>query len=79
MLENAKDRHYIGITTEPSRRLAEHNSGSTRSTRAFGPWKLIYQEEFDSRQDACKREWYLKHAKGKKEKLNIIEEFGGIG
>ena len=78
ILENVKGRHYIGTTTEPSRRLTEHNSGSTRSTRPFGPWKLIYKEDFDSRQDACKREWYLKHAKGYKEKLRIIKNFGGV-
>lgn len=78
MLENVSKRHYIGITTEPSRRLNEHNSGSTKSTRPFRPWKLIYSEAFDTRSDACKREWRLKHSKGCKEKLNIIKKYGGI-
>ena len=78
MLENAKKRHYVGITTDPERRLAEHNSGGAKATRPFGPWKLIYSEMFDSRKEACQREWHLKNAKGKKEKLEIIKKFGEV-
>jgi len=78
LLENANSRHYVGITTDPTRRLMEHNSGSTKSTRPFRPWKMIYTEEFDTRQDACKREWHLKHAKGRKEKLDIIQNYGEV-
>ena len=77
MLENAKGRHYVGITTEPSRRLEEHNIGSAKSTRPFGPWKMIYTEELNSRSEACSREWYLKHAEGRKEKFDIIKKYGG--
>ena len=78
MLENANRRHYIGITTDPGRRLVEHNNGSTRSTRPFRPWRLIYFEEFETRQDACKKEWYLKHPGGYKEKLEIINQYGEV-
>jgi len=76
MLENAKGRHYVGITTEPSRRMAEHNQGSAKSTIPFRPWKIIYTEKFDSRSEACKREWHLKHPVGYKDKLAIIEKHG---
>lgn len=78
ILENAKQRHYVGITTEPARRLEEHNAGSTKSTRAFGLWKIIYTEEFEDRRSACKREWYLKHAEGHMDKLSLIEKFGEV-
>jgi len=78
MLENVDGRHYIGITTDPERRLVEHNNGSTRSTRPFRPWKLIYSKDFETRKEACKREWYLKHSGGYKEKLEIINRYGGI-
>ncbi|MFA5157656.1 MAG: GIY-YIG nuclease family protein [Patescibacteria group bacterium] len=76
MIENAKSRHYIGITTDPKRRLAEHNNSGAKSTKPFGPWKLIYSEEFENRSEACKREWHLKNSVGKKEKSEIIEKFG---
>ena len=78
IIENPKNRHYVGITTDLNRRLTEHNLGSTKSTRPFRPWKMIYTEEFDSRQTACKREWYLKHSAGRKEKLNIINNYGEV-
>ena len=72
MIENASGRHYVGITTDVDRRLKEHNKGSAKSTRPFGPWKLIHTEEFLNRSEALKREYYLKHEKGKKEKQSII-------
>jgi len=78
IIENNEKRHYVGITTDPARRVIEHNNGGAKSTRPFGPWKVIYTEEYDSRSEACKREWFLKHAKGRKEKLSIIEHHGGI-
>ena len=78
MLENESKRHYVGITTDTRRRLIEHNNGSAKSTRPFGPWKVIYTEVFDSRSDACKREWFLKHAEGRKEKLSIIQKYGEV-
>ncbi len=78
MIENSKRRHYVGITTDQNRRLAEHNHGGAKSTKPFRPWKLIYSESFDSRSEACKREWYLKHSAGRKEKLEIIKKFGEV-
>jgi len=78
ILENQRGRHYVGVTTDPRRRVSEHNNGGAKSTRPFGPWKLIYTEEFATRSEACKREWHLKNSKGRKEKLGIIQKHGGI-
>jgi len=71
-------RFYIGYTIDLERREIEHNKGNTKSTRPFGPWKLIYHESFDNKSDAYKREWHLKHSRGYKEKLEIIRKYGGI-
>jgi len=78
IIENDKNRHYVGMTMDPKRRLVEHNNSGAKSTRPFRPWKMIYVEEFCFRSDACKREWHLKHSEGRKEKLEIIQKFGGI-
>jgi len=78
ILKNNNGRHYIGITTDPARRLIEHNKGNTKSTRPFKPWKVIYLEKYTDRSQACKREWYLKHPIGYKEKLEIIYKHGGV-
>ena len=56
---------YVGMTTDLERRLREHNSGKTRSTKAYKPWKLVFFEEYDSRLEARSREKYLKSGSGK--------------
>jgi len=69
-------RYYVGYTIDVERRLLEHNVGGAKSTSPFKPWRLIYSEEFESKSEAYKREWYLKHAPGRKEKREIIEKYG---
>ena len=65
-------RFYIGYSESPERRLAEHNAGKVKSTKAYLPWEMVYIEEFESRDEAVKREKYLKSGIGRqflKEKL----------
>ena len=79
IIRSLKDnRSYVGFTVDLERRLLEHNNGNTKSTRPFRPWKMIYSECYDNRSDAYKREWHLKHSEGRKEKLDLIQKFGGI-
>ncbi|HSD65039.1 MAG TPA: GIY-YIG nuclease family protein [Ignavibacteriaceae bacterium] len=59
-----KERYYIGCTSNLNRRLEEHNSGKTRSTKAYKPWKIVYIEEIISSADAYKREKEIKSYKG---------------
>lgn len=72
------NRFYIGCTTNLEKRLEEHNSGRTRSTKPFKPWKIIYCERFLDKNEAFKREWHLKHPKGYLEKLEIIKKYGEV-
>ncbi|MDP2158823.1 MAG: GIY-YIG nuclease family protein [Nitrospirota bacterium] len=37
---------YVGYTSDITKRLLEHNSGKSISTRSKKPWRLVYQEEF---------------------------------
>ena len=53
-------RWYIGSSDNPDRRLEEHNKGSTRSTKPFTPYKLIYSETYQTRAAAVKRELLIK-------------------
>ncbi len=66
-------RIYVGFTSDIDRRLQEHNSGKTKSTKGFKPWKLIYFEECIGRVEARKREKYLKSGIGKEFLKNIKE------
>jgi putative endonuclease len=53
---------YTGITTNPEKRLAAHNTGKNgaKYTRARRPVQLVYLEECPSRSAAAKREYALK-------------------
>ena len=66
MFSPGHDRHYVGISEDAERRIAEHNRGSVRSTRPYLPWKLVYVEVMESRTEARKREKYLKSAAGRR-------------
>jgi putative endonuclease len=57
---------YVGITSSLERRIAEHNSGKNRYTKAFMPWNVFYTEEHPDYASARKREKYLKSAAGKR-------------
>jgi putative endonuclease len=57
---------YVGFTESLERRLLEHNSGKSKFTSGHLPWKLIYSEVIEGREEARKREKYLKSAAGKR-------------
>ncbi|HQF36134.1 MAG TPA: GIY-YIG nuclease family protein [Candidatus Dojkabacteria bacterium] len=56
---------YIGYTSNLKTRLKKHNCGSSRFTKAYKPWTLIYTEEFDNKSEAMKKERFFKTGVGK--------------
>ncbi|MGX6978003.1 GIY-YIG nuclease family protein [Vagococcus elongatus] len=63
VLQCADKTFYGGYTTDASRRLKEHNSGSgAKYTRppSRRPAKMIHLESFDTRSDATKAEYAFK-------------------
>lgn len=52
---------YTGITTDPDRRLAEHNAGcGSAYTRSRVPIAMVYSERADDRSLAQRRERAIK-------------------
>jgi putative endonuclease len=52
---------YTGYTTDPIRRIEEHNSGrGSRYTRTRRPVRLAYLEEMETRAEALRREIQVK-------------------
>ena len=74
--------HYVGITHDLTKRLEYHNSHRVKSTKKKAPWKLVYNERYNSIQEAREREKFLKSYKGVKEKReiikNIVNKYSGI-
>ncbi|NAS12459.1 GIY-YIG nuclease family protein [Poritiphilus flavus] len=66
LYSNDFNRYYIGMSVDAKKRLAEHNSGRTKSTSPFTPWKLVHVETYHTRPEARKREKYLKSAAGRR-------------
>ena len=53
--------YYCGYTDDPERRLAAHNSGKgAKYTRSRRPCRLVYTEQFGSKHEAMRREYFLK-------------------
>jgi putative endonuclease len=67
-----KNYIYVGLTTKLNDRFKRHNSGYERTTRSYKPFELIFTEEHNLRQDARKREKYLKSGVGKEFLKKII-------
>jgi putative endonuclease len=70
---------YTGVTTDPARRLAEHNSGGGAAyTRSRMPITLVYQEQALDRSCALRREHAIKRlTRAEKEALAGRDERGG--
>jgi putative endonuclease len=56
-----KGKLYIGYTKDLQRRVMEHNSGFSQSTKPYIPWELVYYESYKLLEDAKDREFKLKH------------------
>lgn len=58
-------RLYTGVSTDPDRRLIEHNTSrkGAKATRAGRPWVIIYREGPTSKGEALRREYRIKQLK----------------
>lgn len=74
MVRCSNDAYYTGWTTDPIRRVKEHNAGrGARYTRMHGPVELVYVEEVEDHVAALKREAAIKKM-GHDRKVKMAEE-----
>jgi putative endonuclease len=66
-------RLYTGSTSELVRRVEQHKTDVSTSTKHRGPWKLVHREDFATRAEAVRRERYFKTGKGREELKRILE------
>jgi predicted GIY-YIG superfamily endonuclease len=71
IIECSDGTYYTGWTTDPERRMAQHNKGiGARYTKTRRPVKMVYLEEQPDKISALKRELAIKKMKrGQKSKL----------
>jgi putative endonuclease len=61
----SKEYHYIGLTNNLKRRLDEHNSGNTPSTKPYRPFELEAFVAVKTHEKAMELEKYFKTGSGK--------------
>ncbi|MDO8929153.1 MAG: GIY-YIG nuclease family protein [Bacteroidota bacterium] len=65
-------RIYVGFSSNVEKRLKEHNSGKTKSTKGFRPWVIIFTEEYTNRIEAREKEKYYKTGIGKEKLRKLV-------
>ena len=63
---------YTGWTNDLEQRVAAHNTGKgAKYTKARRPVELVYFEEFETKEQAMKREYVIKQM-ARKDKLELV-------
>ena len=77
ILRSSRDgTYYIGHTKDIYQRVVRHNLGHLLATKGKRPWELVYKEEYPTRSEAQKREYYLKSKKSKQYIEYLINRAG---
>ena len=65
---------YTGWTNNLEKRLEDHNAGKgAKYTKTRRPVKLVYQEQFETKEEAMSREYHIKQL-SRKEKMKLMKE-----
>ncbi len=65
---------YTGWTNNLEKRLEAHNTGKgAKYTKTRRPVKLVYQEQFETKEEAMSREYHIKQL-SRKEKMKLMKE-----
>ena len=68
-LKKTKSKTYVGWTKDLNKRLRKHNLGKGAKSTKGRKWKIIYHEIFSSKENAMKREYFLKKDRKIRKKL----------
>ena len=75
IVECSDGTYYTGWTTDPERRVKQHNKGvGAKYTSTRRPVKLVYLEQQSTRTDAMKRELAIKKMK-RVQKSKLVEGY----
>jgi putative endonuclease len=60
LFSKSKNRFYIGFTSDLEQRLIRHNQKSKGFTGNVNDWKVVYIENYNTKEEAQKRELQIK-------------------
>ena len=73
ILQTERDTLYCGYTDDVEKRYQAHLDGKgAKYTRANKPTKLLWVKEFETKSEALKEEYRVKHKLTRKQKLELI-------
>lgn len=73
ILETEHNTFYCGYTDDVEKRFKQHIEGrGAKYTRANKPIKIVYQKEFQTKSEALKEEYRIKHKLNRKQKIELI-------
>jgi putative endonuclease len=78
ILESQKNHSlYTGSTCDLERRLWEHNNSTKTHSFTYKnrPYTLAFSEQYSTKEEAMRREKYLKIGVGRKELAKLISNF----
>ncbi len=65
LFSQTKNRFYIGFTSNLEERIIRHNQKSKGFTGSTNDWKVVYTENYISKEEAHKRELQIKSWKSR--------------
>lgn len=74
ILKDAKDKFYVGSTDNLNRRLKQHDTGHTQTTRNMVKPSLVFYQEYNNLELARKIERKIKKLKRKDYIAKIIAD-----
>ncbi len=78
ILQTERNTLYCGYTDDVEKRFLMHVEGrGAKYTKANKPVKVLWQKEFDTKSEALKEEYRIKHKLTRKQKLELIGAVAG--
>ena len=65
LFRESKNRYYIGHSSDLEARLIRHNQKSKGFTGNTNDWKVVYTEQYNTKEEAQKRELQIKSWKSR--------------
>ena len=75
VIKSSEGYIYKGMTEDLELRMKQHNDGTLSFwTKRGTDWQLIYSEEYDNKQEALRRDKWLKTGVGREFLKRILEK-----